>query len=80
MAKDASPYPVILAETLIRLDLAKKNGVEEGGSPLLLCMWLYEKLAISADFHGQKYNPKGIKGRLKEGGPHQEIRFVAWDH
>ena len=74
-----SPFPVILAETLIRLDAAHSGRPEEGGSPTLLTFWLLEKMGMTLDYVGKKkFNPGSIQARVKKGGPQFEVSTSVW--
>ena len=67
---DRSPFPIILAETLIRMDAAHNGHPEERGSPTFLTFWLLEKMGMTLDYVGKKkFNPGSIQARVRKGGP-----------
>ena len=74
-----SPFPIILAETLIRMDAIHNDRPEAGGSPTLLTFWLLEKMGMTLDYVGKKkFNPGSIQARVKKGGPQFEISTAVW--
>ena len=74
----ASPYIVVLAETLIKLDNFAKGEAEAGGSSLLLYLWLGEKVKMFLPPVVRKYHPGGFRSRPKDQILYKEFSMNMW--
>ena len=74
----ASPYVVVLAETLIKLDGFAKGEAKAAGSSLLLYLWLGEKVKMFLPPTIKKYHPGGFKSRPTDQILYKEFSMNMW--